>query len=163
MPGVLAVYHADGNDLGLPPFQSFPMLPETFNRPVFARDRVRFVGDIVAAIVAESGPQAVDAAEAVIVDVDPLPAVIAQKDALASDAPLLFPEAGSNVCFATSFGDDEDPLAGAEVVAEVDHGEPAPSRRADGAQRLSHGSRRAARGASPAGYRTRRPIPCNRP
>ncbi len=119
MPGVLAVYHADGNDLGLPPFQSFPMLPETFNRPVFARDRVRFVGDIVAAIVAESGPQAVDAAEAVIIDVDPLPAVIAQKDALASDAPLLFPEAGSNVCFHTSFGDDEDPLADAEVVSEV--------------------------------------------
>ena len=55
MPGVLAVYHAGGDDLGLAPFQSFPMLPETFNRPVFAADRVRFVGDIVAAVVAETG------------------------------------------------------------------------------------------------------------
>src|ERR1700730_2015551 len=57
MPGVLAVYHAGGDNLGLAPFQSFPMLPETFNRPVFARDRVRFVGDIVAAVVAETGSQ----------------------------------------------------------------------------------------------------------
>jgi carbon-monoxide dehydrogenase large subunit len=40
MPGVLAVYHAGGDDLGLAPFQSFPLLPETFNRPVFAQDRV---------------------------------------------------------------------------------------------------------------------------
>src|SRR5580692_293666 len=47
MPGVLAVYHAGGDDLGLAPFQSFPMLPDSFNRPVFAADTVRFVGDIV--------------------------------------------------------------------------------------------------------------------
>jgi len=67
MPGVLAVYHASGDDLGLVPFQSFPMLPETFNRPVFARDRVRFVGDIVAAVVAESDAQGVDAAEVIVI------------------------------------------------------------------------------------------------
>ena len=119
MPGVLAVYHAGGDDLGLAPFQSFPMLPESFNRPVFARDRVRFVGDIVAAVVAESGPQGVDAAEAVVVDVDPLPAVVSQTAALDAKAPLLFPESGSNVCFATSLGADDDPLEGAAVVAEV--------------------------------------------
>src|SRR5271170_1840432 len=76
MPGVLAVFHAGGDDLGLAPFQSFPMLAELFNRPVFARDRVRFVGDIVAAVVAETGPQAVDAAEAVVVEIDPLPLVV---------------------------------------------------------------------------------------
>ena len=46
MPGVVAVYHA-GNDLGLPSFQGFPMMPDTLNRPIFAKDRVRFVGDIV--------------------------------------------------------------------------------------------------------------------
>src|SRR5437763_6890673 len=54
MPGVLAVYSADGNDLGLAPFQGFPMLPPSLNRPVFAKDRVRFVGDIVAGVVAET-------------------------------------------------------------------------------------------------------------
>ena len=119
MPGVLAVYHAAGDDLRLAPFQGFPMLSEAFNRPVFARDRVRFVGDIVAAIVAETGPQAVDAAEAIVVDIDPLPVVVSPADALAPDAPLLFPDNESNVCFATALGADEDPLLGADVVAEV--------------------------------------------
>ncbi|HEX4862745.1 MAG TPA: molybdopterin cofactor-binding domain-containing protein, partial [Acidimicrobiales bacterium] len=120
MPGVLAVYDARGDDLGMTPFQSFPMMAEVFNRPIFARDRVRFVGDIVAAVVAETGAQAVDAAEAVVIDVDPLPAVVTQAVALAPDAELLFPESETNVCFGTSFGEDADPLEGAEVVAEVD-------------------------------------------
>src|SRR3954454_7924141 len=119
MPGVLAVYHAAGDNLGLPSFQGFPMLPDAFNRPVFAGDRVRFVGDIVAAIVAETFAQGVDAAETVIVDIDPLPAVISQDAALTPDAPLLFPDHGTNVCFGTAFGADEDPLVGAAVVAEV--------------------------------------------
>jgi carbon-monoxide dehydrogenase large subunit len=119
MPGVLAVYHAGGDDLGLAPFQGFPMIPEAFNRPVFARDRVRFVGDIVVAVVAESDAQAVDAAEAVVIEIDPLPVVVTAAAALAPDAPILFPDAGSNVCFATAFGADEDPLAGADTVAEV--------------------------------------------
>ena len=95
------------------------MLPAAFNRPVFATERVRFVGDIVAAVVAESGAQAVDAAEAVIVEVDPLPAMVSQASALAPDATLLFPDAESNVCFGTAFGADEDPLVDADVVAEV--------------------------------------------
>src|SRR4051812_13330052 len=49
MPGVVAVYHAGGDDLGLPSMQFFPMMPPTLNRPIFAKDKVRFVGDIVAA------------------------------------------------------------------------------------------------------------------
>src|ERR1019366_8400730 len=82
MPGVIAVYHAGGDDLGLAPFQSFPMITESMNRPPFARDRVRFVGDIVAAVVAETRAQATDAVEAVVVDIDPLPVVISKDDAL---------------------------------------------------------------------------------
>jgi aerobic carbon-monoxide dehydrogenase large subunit len=119
MPGVLAVYHGAGDDLGLAPFQSFPMVSESFNRPVFARDRVRFVGDIVAAIVTETGPEAVDAAEAIVIEVDPLPAVVSKAAALTPESPRLFPDSESNVCFATAFGADEDPLEGADVVAEV--------------------------------------------
>jgi len=119
MPGVLGVYDARGDDLGLPAIQGFPMLPEVFNRPVFARDRVRFVGDIVAAIVAETAAQGIDAAEAVVVDVDPLPAVVSANAALADGSPLLFPDHGSNVCFGTALGADEDPLVGADVIAEV--------------------------------------------
>jgi carbon-monoxide dehydrogenase large subunit len=118
MPGVVAVYHA-GNDLGLPSFQGFPMLPATLNRPVFAKDKVRFVGDIVAAVVAESKAQAADAADAVIVDYEPLPAITSAMAGLAPDAPLLFPETGSNVCFGTDIGQDVDPLEGADAVAEV--------------------------------------------
>lgn len=119
MPGVVAIYHAAGDDLGLAPFQGFAMMPPTLNRPVFAAERVRFVGDIVAAVVAESKAEAVDAAEAVIVEYDLLPAVTNPAAALAPDAPLLFPEHGSNICFYSEFGVDDDPLEGADVVAEV--------------------------------------------
>jgi len=118
MPGVLGVYSARGDDLGLAPFQGFPLMPAVLNRPVFATDRVRFVGDIVAAVVAETRAQAVDAADAVVVDYDPLPVVTSPSAALAPDAPILFPEHGSNVCFGTSFGEG-DPLEGADEVAEV--------------------------------------------
>jgi carbon-monoxide dehydrogenase large subunit len=119
MPGVVAVYHARGDDLGLPSFQAFPMMPATLNRPVFASDKVRFVGDIVAAIVAETKGQAADAADAVIVEYDALPTITTAMAGLADGAPLLFPEHGSNVCFGTDFGEDSDPLAGADEVAEV--------------------------------------------
>ena len=52
MPGVVAVYHA-GDDLGMPSFQGFAMMPPDFNRPIFASEQVRFVGDVIAAVVAE--------------------------------------------------------------------------------------------------------------
>ena len=122
MPGVVGIYHSRGDDLGLAPVQGFAMMPETFNRPVFATDKVRFVGDIVAAVVAETQAQANDAAEAVLVDYDVLPAVIHAPDGMKADAPLLFPETGSNICFASQFpegGTDEDPCEGADAVGEV--------------------------------------------
>ena len=119
MPGVVGVYHAAGDDLGLPSLQAFPMMPATLNRPIFAGDRVRFVGDIVAAVVAESKARAVDAAEAVVTDYRPLPVVSNAAEGLAPGAPLLFPDHGSNVCFVSNHGQDTDPLEGAAVVAEV--------------------------------------------
>jgi carbon-monoxide dehydrogenase large subunit len=119
MPGVVAVFHA-GNDLGMPAMQGFAMLPPAFNRPIFASERVRFVGDVIAAVVADSQAQANDAAGAVVADIDPLPSIMSAADGLKADAPLLFPEAGSNVCFATEFGKDGgDPCEGADAVAEV--------------------------------------------
>jgi len=120
MPGVVAIYHTGGDDLGMPTFQGFPMMPESLNRPVFAVGKVRFVGDIVAAVVAETAAQASDAADAVIVDYGILQAVINAVDGLAPDAPLLFPETGTNICFVSEFGkEDGDPTEGADVVAEV--------------------------------------------
>lgn len=116
MPGVLAVHTKD--TLGLDPVQGFVMLPPTFNRPPLADGVVRFVGDSVAAVVAETRAQAVDAAEMIIVDYDPLPVVVDPQAALEDGAPLLFPEHGSNVAIEFNFGEDPDVLAGSEVVVE---------------------------------------------
>ncbi len=91
MPGVVAVYTAD--DLALPDVQGFMMIPVEMNRPPLARDRVRFVGDIVAAVVAESRAQAVDAAEHVMVDYDPLPAVADAEAALGGGRAAPLPRA----------------------------------------------------------------------
>src|SRR5882757_9558442 len=58
-------------------------------RPAFAREEVHHVGDIVAAVVAESRLAVEDAAEAVEVDYEPLPAVAGTREAVAPDAPLV--------------------------------------------------------------------------
>ncbi len=114
MPGVLAVHTA--SSLPMDPIQGFVMLPPVFSRPPLATDRVRFVGDVVAAVVAETRAQAVDAAELVVVDYDPLPVVVDSEAALAEGAPLLFEEHGSNLAMAFELGEDPDLLADAEVV-----------------------------------------------
>jgi aerobic carbon-monoxide dehydrogenase large subunit len=116
MPGVVAVYTAD--NLDLEPGQGFAMVPAGLSRPPLARDVVRFVGDIVAVVVAETRAQAADAAEMVIVDYDPLPTVIDPEAALADDAPLVFPEHGSNLAIEFNFGDDPAILDDADVVVE---------------------------------------------
>ncbi|MGH1492159.1 MAG: xanthine dehydrogenase family protein molybdopterin-binding subunit, partial [Acidimicrobiales bacterium] len=116
MPGVVGVYTAD--NLEMADFQGFPMFPAEFNRPVLAKGKVRLVGDIVAAVVAESREEAADAAEAVVVDYEPLPVIVDMEAALADDAPLLFEAHGSNLVFETAIGADEDPLEGAERVVE---------------------------------------------
>jgi len=117
MPGVVAVYTSE--TLEVPDVQGFLMLPPVFNRPPLAKGVVRFVGDIVAAVVADTRTQAVDAAEAVIVDYDPLPVVVDPEAAMDEGAPVLFDEHGSNVAFALDFGDDPTALEGADVVVSV--------------------------------------------
>jgi len=114
MPGVVGVYTAA--DLGLEPFQGFVMIPKTMSRPVLAGERVRFVGDLVVAVLAETKAQAVDAAEMVIVDYDPLPVVVDAELALEPDAPLLFPEHGTNMAVEFNFGEDETVFDEAELV-----------------------------------------------
>ena len=117
MPGVVAVYTAD--DLDLPDHHGFMMLPPTMNRPPLARGRVRFVGDIVAVVVAETKAQAVDAAEAVIVDYDPLPVVVDPEAAILPDAPVVFEAQGSNVANGMGTGPVEGVLDDADVVVSV--------------------------------------------
>ncbi|HVD02070.1 MAG TPA: xanthine dehydrogenase family protein molybdopterin-binding subunit [Candidatus Dormibacteraeota bacterium] len=114
MPGVAAVYLAA--DLGLAPLPGFPPLGSDFNKPPLAEGVVRFVGEPIALVVAETREQAVDAAAAVEVDLEPIPHVIDPEKALQEGAPLLFPDHGSNLAFSNAFGADEDALEGAEVV-----------------------------------------------
>ena len=115
MPGVVAVYTHE--NIGLEPNVSFAMLPDSFARPPLANGTVRFVGDMVAAVVAETRAQAVDAAEMVIVDYDPLPVVVDPEAALADGAPILFPNLATNVAIEFNFADaDPELMAEAEVV-----------------------------------------------
>jgi carbon-monoxide dehydrogenase large subunit len=114
MPGVVAVYSGDA--LGLPDIPAFAMAPPVMSRPPLARGTVRFVGDTIAVVVAETPEQAVDAAGEVVVDYDPLPAVADPEAALADGAPVLFPEHGSNLVVEFDFGRTPDVFDGADTV-----------------------------------------------
>jgi len=118
MPGVVGVFTADDIPGSMPAVVR--SLGEAAPRPLLARDRVRHVGDPVAVVVAESEREAVDAAEAVWVDYEVLPAVASLDAALAEEAELLYPELGSNVVAEGGFGPDEDVLADAEVVVTAE-------------------------------------------
>jgi len=113
MPGVLAIYtDADITAAGygdLPcklPLKSHdgtPLIKPA--RPALARDKVRYVGEAVAFVVAETAVQARDAAEAIELDIDPLPAVTDGAGALAPDAAVLHDEAAGNTALDWRFGD----------------------------------------------------------
>ncbi|MEY2961124.1 MAG: hypothetical protein RLZ60_954 [Pseudomonadota bacterium] len=71
--------------------------------PVLARGKVRHVGDPIAAIIAETKEQARDAAEAIELDIEELPAVVDMVSALAPDAPKVHDELTSNLCYDWGF------------------------------------------------------------
>jgi carbon-monoxide dehydrogenase large subunit len=131
MPGVLGVYSAadlaaagfggitcgvplknrDGSEMPNPP------------RPSLAEDKVRFVGDPVALVVAETAYQARDAADAVVLEIEPLPAVTDGEAALAAEAPQLFETVPNNTVLDYQFGDAEAVdriFAGAAHVTALD-------------------------------------------
>jgi aerobic carbon-monoxide dehydrogenase large subunit len=118
MPGVVAIYTAD--DLGVEPQAGFIFLP-AFARPPLATGKVRFVGETVVAVVAETRAQAVDAAEAVVVEYDVLPAVTDAEAALAPDAPEVWPDigmGGKNICFGLQPEKIDDLFDEADVVVK---------------------------------------------
>ena len=80
---------------------------------------MRFVGDPVALVVAETRAQAMDAAELVDVDYDDLPAVTDMEDALADGAPLQFEAIGSNIATQRAAKDTADVLDDADHVTRV--------------------------------------------
>jgi aerobic carbon-monoxide dehydrogenase large subunit len=112
-PGVLAVLTAADwkkaglNDLpghgGLKLRDGSPMYKARY--PVLAEDRVRWVGDCVAFVVAETVAQAMDAVELVNVDYEPLPAVISTADASKPGAPQVWDGCKDNICFVELIGD----------------------------------------------------------
>jgi aerobic carbon-monoxide dehydrogenase large subunit len=118
MPGVVDVFVAsDMGGLRMPPVEDSP---EVFARPLLAIDRVRFVGEPVAVVVAHTMAQAMDAADAVAVDYEPLPALIDPEAALESDAPILFQAHGSNVAIRVdNVAEDPNALEGAEMIVRA--------------------------------------------
>ena len=88
------------------------------DQPVFCHDIVRFTGDPIALVLADTREHAVDAAALVEVDYEPLDGLFSMRDALASDAPQLVFSSPGNVCKALTHevGDTEAALAGASHV-----------------------------------------------
>jgi carbon-monoxide dehydrogenase large subunit len=122
IPGVEGVFTADDLSLAaLPPAGNVESpdageLAEPWGRHPLATDRVRFAGEAVAVVVARSLGAALDAAELIWPDAEPLPFVNDAERALELDAPLLFPAVGTNVAHAFDHAWDDDTLAGSDVV-----------------------------------------------
>ncbi len=133
-PGVVAVFTAadlraagigavpsGSKTMPLPPGNSPAEVADGSQYPL-AEDRVRYVGEPVALVVAETGTQALDAAELIEVDYRPLDAVVDPDAALGPNAPKLWPELADNRSFAWDAGDaaaTEAALAGAARRVEV--------------------------------------------
>ena len=113
MPGVLGVFGAA--DLGLGP------LPTDYGsdipRPVLASDKVRYVGEPIVAVVAETLPAAIDAAETVVIDIEPLEAVV---DPLTAAGAVTLHEQAPDNTFATRPARAELDFTGCDVVVEAD-------------------------------------------
>lgn len=131
MPGVLAVF--TGEDVAADGLGGLPcgwqvtgkegQVMQEPPHPLLVADKVRHVGDNVALVVAESLAEAKDAAEAIVVDYDPLPAVSAASAALAADAPKVHDDLDSNLCYDWEIGDAaaiEQTFADAHKVARVE-------------------------------------------
>jgi carbon-monoxide dehydrogenase large subunit len=131
MPGVLGVW--TGTDLSAANYGPFtcglplknrdgtPLLQT--NRTALMTDKVRYVGDPVAFVVATTLAQARDAGEAVVLDIDPLPAVTDPAEAAQPGAPQLYDHIPNNVALDYHFGDAakvEAAFASAAHVTKLD-------------------------------------------
>ena len=102
MPGVRAIFTADdvAKGGGIVPTVPLRLLPTPevvpFEQPVIAQTKVRYVGEPVAVVVADSQAQAEDAADAVEIDIEPLPPVPDRRAAQKNES-LLFEATGSNL------------------------------------------------------------------
>jgi carbon-monoxide dehydrogenase large subunit len=104
---LVALNNSDGSPLKKP------------RRNPLATDRVRYVGDPIACVVAATLAQAKDAAEAVTVDIEPLPAVTSAEEAARDGAPLLYDDVPGNVALDYHYGDVEAVKAAFARVAHI--------------------------------------------
>jgi carbon-monoxide dehydrogenase large subunit len=94
MSGVVEILTAA--ELGVAPHHGFAVVHDDFRRPPLADGRVRFVGEPIAVVLAETFAEGEDAAEMVWADIEPLPALTDAEAALADDAEVIFPDHGDN-------------------------------------------------------------------
>jgi carbon-monoxide dehydrogenase large subunit len=122
MPGVFAVFTgADVNDQ-INPLPGASHMDGAHNprRTLLAEGEVRFVGEAIAVVVAESEEAAMDAADAVIVEYEALPAILDLDAAFADGSPLVHDSLGTNVCFhqAIRHGEPDAAFARADRIVE---------------------------------------------
>lgn len=105
VPGVIAIYDATDLESEVRPAIPTSRMPDYYATPIWplARGKVRYVGEPVVAVVAESRYAAEDALEHITIDYGPLPFAIRQIDAVKDDAPLLHEEAGTNTIIRREF------------------------------------------------------------
>jgi carbon-monoxide dehydrogenase large subunit len=121
VPGVVAVLTGTDIEALTVPIQVMPQFPG-FRSPVYlamATDRVRFVGDLLAIVVADTRYVAEDAAELIEVEYDPIHPVVTFADAQDPDHPALFDDVGENVLYrveTTHGGDIDEAFAAADLV-----------------------------------------------
>jgi len=109
MPGVVRIFTATdfegvgGVPCGWQITDRFGEVMQEPKHPILAEGKVRYVGEMVAAVIAESAEQARDAAEAIELDISDLPAVVDMKAALADGSPKVHDDLTSNLCYDWGF------------------------------------------------------------
>jgi carbon-monoxide dehydrogenase large subunit len=121
-PGVVAVFTAADLNGSCRPLAVHLTTPGAVSpeRPILAADRVRFVGEMIAAVVADSRYMAADAVELISPDIEHLPAVVTFEDALAENAPLVHEAVPENIYYLghRSYGNVEDAFERADMIVE---------------------------------------------
>ena len=122
LPGVVSIITA--RTIGMPvptiPLRLAPLAELVpYEQPVIAQDRVRYVGEPIAMVVATSAAIAEDALDLIELEIAPLPAIVTNDDAAAAAA-LLFPDSGSNLCitYTARLGDAAQEFPGAIIVED---------------------------------------------
>jgi len=121
-PGVVAVFTSSDLRGSCRPLEVHLTTPGAVSpeRPILATDRVRFVGEMIAAVVATSRYAAADAVELLRPDIESIPAVVTFEDALAENAPLVHEAVPENIYFVghRTYGNVEEALERADYVVE---------------------------------------------